>query len=139
MGSDVGGGVVGSLGRRHDRNLIPATRQPGHPSRIDVHHGWFRPGPLAAPAGGSPAEDAAFAGALATLSKRERQMLRLRAQGMTIVEIGDQYFLGASTIKAHLHSAFRKLDLGDLRDHGKCARACYLLGRHDANAERSAS
>ena len=108
---------------------------------IDVHHGWLaptsRPGPLTAPRGGSPEEDAAFARALATLSKRERQMLRLRAQGLTIVEICERCFLGDSTVKAHLHSAFRKLDLDELRDRGKCARACYLLGRHDVGVERA--
>ena len=63
-------------------------------------------------------------------------MLRLRAQGLTIGEIREQCFLGDSTVKAHLHSAFRKLGLGGLRDHGKGARACYLLGRYDARAER---
>jgi DNA-binding NarL/FixJ family response regulator len=105
---------------------------------IDVHQGWLspssRPGSLTARTG-SPAEDEAFARALVTLSKRERQMLRLRAQGLTIVEICERCFLGDSTVKAHLQSAFRKLDLHDLRDRGKCARACYLLGRHDAGAE----
>ena len=106
---------------------------------IDVHHGWLaptnRPGSPPATRCGSPAEDAAFARALATLSKQERQMLRLRAQGLTIVEICERCFLGDSTVKAHLHSAFRKLDLDELRDRGRCARACYLLGRHDARAE----
>ncbi len=91
---------------------------------------------MTAPQGGSPEEDVAFARALGTLSKRERQVLRLRAHGLTIVEICEQCFLGDSTVKAHLHSAFRKLDLGGLRDHGKGARACYLLGRYDAQAER---
>ena len=65
-------------------------------------------------------------------------MLRLRAQGLTIGEICEHCFLGDSTVKAHLHSAFRKLNLGGLRDHGQCARACYLLGRFDARAERGA-
>ena len=105
---------------------------------IDIHNGWLAPtnrsGPLAARCG-SPAEDAAFARALATLSKRERQMLHLRAQGLTIAEICERCFLGDSTVKAHLYSAFRKLDLDELRDRGKCARACYLLGRHDARGE----
>jgi DNA-binding NarL/FixJ family response regulator len=105
----------------------------------DVHHGWLAPRNRPAPPIGSPAEDAAFSRALATLSERERQILRLRAQGLTIVEICEQCFLGDSTVKAHLHNAFRKLDLGTLRDHGKGTRACYLLGRHDANAEGGAS
>lgn len=100
---------------------------------IDVHQGWLSPTLTART--GSPAEDEAFARALATLSTRERQMLRLRAQGLTIVEICERCFLGDSTVKAHLHSAFRKLDLDELPDRGKCARACYLLGRHDARAE----
>jgi DNA-binding NarL/FixJ family response regulator len=106
---------------------------------IDVHQGWLVPksgaGRIPGPRTGSPEEDAAFVRAMATLSKRERQILRLRAQGLTIVEIRERCFLADSTVKAHLHSAFRKLDLDGLRDHGRCARACYLLGWYDARVE----
>lgn len=103
-----------------------------------VHHGWktlrSTTGPPAARCG-SAAEDAAFARALATLSKRERQLLRLRAQGLTIVEICERCFIGEETVKTHLHRAYRKLELGGLQDHGRCSRASYLLGRYDANVE----
>ena len=104
---------------------------------LDVHEGWLslsnraaagRDAPLA-----SPSDDAAFAVALASLTKRERQMLLLRAQGLTIAEICDRCFLSETTVKNHTHGAFRKLGLGGLRQQARTARACYLLGRYDAN------
>ncbi len=131
-------------------NLLPASDVQPPPSdlrppiseakaAIDVHQGWFapskRPDPLASGQGRSREEDAVFAQALSTLSKQERRVLRLRARGLTIGEICEQCFLGDSTVKAHLHRAFQKLDLGGLRDRGRCARAAYLLGRHDARME----
>ena len=62
-------------------------------------------------------------------------MLRLRAQGLTIVEICEQCFLGDSTVKGPLDRGVRKLDLGRVRDQRKGGRACFLLGRYDARVE----
>jgi DNA-binding NarL/FixJ family response regulator len=105
----------------------------------DIHPGWLaaaprgaagEPGPLA-----SARDDDAFAAALASLTKRQRQIVRLRARGLTIAEIGDRYFLSENTIKNHLHAAFRSLGLGALRHQARLGRACYLLGRYDGSRE----
>jgi DNA-binding NarL/FixJ family response regulator len=107
-----------------------------HPSpAADVHEGWLiagkRPdggdGPLA-----TAPDDAAFASALAALTRRQRPIVQLRARGLTIAEICDRYYLSENTVKNHLRAAFRTLGLGDLRHQARLGRACYLLGRHDA-------
>ena len=77
-------------------------------------------------------DDAQFATALAALTKRQRQIIRLRARGLTITEICDRYYLSENTIKNHLHAAFRGLGLSTLRHQARLGRACYLLGRYDA-------
>jgi DNA-binding CsgD family transcriptional regulator len=104
------------------------------PSSGDIHEGWLsagkRPtagdGPLA-----TAGDDAAFALALAALTKRQRQIVQLRARGLTIAEICDRYYLSENTVKNHLRGAFRTLGLGDLRHQARLGRACYLLGRYD--------
>jgi DNA-binding NarL/FixJ family response regulator len=110
-----------------------------HPSpAADVHEGWLiagkRPdggdGPLA-----TAPDDAAFASALAALTRRQRQIVQLRARGLTIAEICDRYYLSENTVKNHLRAAFRTLGLEDLRHQARLGRACYLLGRHEASRE----
>jgi DNA-binding NarL/FixJ family response regulator len=101
----------------------------------DVHAGWLTTGKRAAVGDGPLAtapDDAAFAEALASLTKRQRQIIRLRARGLTIPEIGDRYYLSENTIKNHLHAAFRTLGVDNLRHQARLGRACYLLGRYDA-------
>jgi DNA-binding CsgD family transcriptional regulator len=104
---------------------------------IDVHEGWLTGGKRAAASVDGPLaterEDAAFALALAALTRRQRQIVRLRARGLTIAEICDRYFLSENTVKKHLHAAFRILGLGTLRHQARLGRACYLLGRYDAS------
>jgi DNA-binding NarL/FixJ family response regulator len=104
---------------------------------IDVHEGWLTGSKRAAPGVDGPLaterEDAAFALALAALTRRQRQIIRLRARGLTIGEICDRYFLSENTVKKHLHAAFRTLGLGTLRHQARLGRACYLLGRYDAS------
>jgi DNA-binding CsgD family transcriptional regulator len=105
----------------------------------DIHQGWLTVGKRPAAGGEGPlasaGEDAAFAAALASLTKRQRQLVRLRARGLTIAEIGDRYFLSENTVKNHLHAAFRSLGLGTLRHQARLGRACYLLGRYDAGRD----
>ena len=107
-----------------------------HPSPApDVHQGWLTAGQRPASGDGPLAtapDDAAFALALASLTRRQRQIVRLRARGLTIAEICDRYFLSENTVKKHLHAAFRTLGLGALRHQARLGRACYLLGRYDA-------
>jgi DNA-binding NarL/FixJ family response regulator len=101
----------------------------------DIHQGWLTAGKRTAAGDGplaSAGDDAAFASALASLTKRQRQIVRLRARGLTIAEIGDRYYLSENTVKNHLHAAFRALGLSELRHQARLGRACYLLGRYDA-------
>jgi DNA-binding NarL/FixJ family response regulator len=50
---------------------------------------------------------------LATLTERELEILRLIAAGLSNAEIADRLFLGETTVKTHVSSIFRKLDLRD--------------------------
>ncbi len=107
----------------------------------DVHAGWLTAGKRAAADGDGPLasarDDAAFALALASLTRRQRQIVRLRAGGLTIAEICDRYYLSENTVKNHLRGAFRTLGLGALRHQARLGRACYLLGRYDARESAS--
>jgi DNA-binding CsgD family transcriptional regulator len=101
---------------------------------VDIHEGWLAAGKRAGAGDGAQAtarDDAAFALALASLTKRQRQIVRLRAGGPTIAEISDRYYLSENTVKNHLHGAFRTLGLAGLRHQARLGRACYLLGRYD--------
>src|SRR5918998_2186811 len=105
----------------------------------DVHQGWLSAGKRAAAGVDSPlatqGDDAAFALALASLTRRQRQIVRLRARGLTIAEICDRYYLSENTVKNHLRGAFRALGLGGLRHQARLGRACYLLGRYDGRRQ----
>jgi DNA-binding CsgD family transcriptional regulator len=105
---------------------------------VDIHQGWLTAGKRAAAGDGALAtagDDAAFAVALASLTKRQRQIVRLRAGGLTIAEICDRYYLSENTVKNHLRGAFRSLGLDALRHQARLGRACYLLGRYDVSRE----
>jgi DNA-binding CsgD family transcriptional regulator len=102
----------------------------------DIHQGWLTGGQRAADdARASAPDDAAFARALAALTRRQRQIVRLRARGLTIAEIGERAYLSEHTVKNHLRSALRTLGLDGLRPQARLGRACYLLGRYDASRE----
>lgn len=47
------------------------------------------------------------------LSAREREVLRLVAEGLSNREIGEHLFLGEATVKTHLLHAFAKLEVRD--------------------------
>jgi DNA-binding CsgD family transcriptional regulator len=104
----------------------------------DIHEGWLTAGKRATAGDGALAtapDDAAFALALASLTRRQRQIVRLRARGLTIAEICDRYYLSENTVKNHLRRAFRTLGLGSLRHQARLGRACYLLGRYDGRRQ----
>src|SRR5262245_17958727 len=50
---------------------------------------------------------------LSTLTERELEILKLIAVGLTNAEIADRLYLGETTVKTHVSSIFRKLDLPD--------------------------
>ncbi|MGU3435075.1 response regulator [Actinomycetes bacterium M1A6_2h] len=52
------------------------------------------------------------AGGLERLTDREIEVLRVMATGATNAAIGQQLFLGETTVKTHLSSVFQKLDVG---------------------------
>jgi DNA-binding CsgD family transcriptional regulator len=114
-----------------------------HPSpAADVHEGWLTAGKRAAGGEGPLAtarDDAAFELALASLTKRQRQIVRLRARGLTIAEICDRHYLSENTVKNHLRAAFRTLGLDTLRHQARLGRACYLLGRYEARRRHGES
>jgi DNA-binding NarL/FixJ family response regulator len=47
------------------------------------------------------------------LTEREREVFRLIAAGLSNVEIGQQLFIGETTVKTHVTHVLRKLDLRD--------------------------
>jgi DNA-binding CsgD family transcriptional regulator len=105
-----------------------------------IHEGWLAAGKRATSGDDALAtagDDAAFAQALASLTRRQRQIIRLRARGLTIAEICDRYFLSENTVKNHLRGAFRTLGLDGLRHQARLGRACYLLGRYDGSREET--
>jgi DNA-binding NarL/FixJ family response regulator len=61
----------------------------------------------------SPSAGADAAEAVASLSERERELLRLLASGMSNSELAAHLFLSEPTIKTHLTSIFRKLGVRD--------------------------
>src|SRR5215217_331073 len=76
-------------------------------------------------------DDREFVQRIATLTLREHEMLRLRAQGLTNPEIADRCYLSEQTVKNHLHKAVRKLVLDGIDERAKLNRALYLLGRFE--------
>ena len=110
---------------------------------LDVHEGWLADGKREAAGVDDPLaserDDATFALALASLTRRQRQIVRLRARGLTIAEICDRYYLSENTVKNHLRAAFRTLGLDALRHQARLGRACYLLGRYEARRQHGES
>jgi len=71
---------------------------------------------------------------LAALTERERDVLRLIAQGRSNNEIADSLCLGEGTIKTHINRIFRKLEL---RDRAQAVVIAYETGLvHPGRLER---
>lgn len=62
---------------------------------------------------------------LGDLTERERDVLRLIAQGRSNNEIAESLYLGEGTIKTHINRIFRKLDL---RDRAQAVVIAYETG-----------
>jgi DNA-binding NarL/FixJ family response regulator len=63
--------------------------------------------------------------ALASLTDREKEVLRLLAQGRSNREIGDELFVGMETVKSHVGSVLLKLGV---RDRTQAVIAAYETG-----------
>jgi LuxR family transcriptional regulator, maltose regulon positive regulatory protein len=67
------------------------------------------------------------AGLLEPLSERERAVLRLLPTLLSYPEIGAELFVAANTVKTHVKSIYRKLDVGSRREAVARARALRLI------------
>jgi LuxR family maltose regulon positive regulatory protein len=67
------------------------------------------------------------AGLLEPLSERERAVLRLLPTLLSYTEIAGELFVGVNTVKTHIKSIYRKLDVGSRRDAVVRARALRLI------------
>jgi LuxR family transcriptional regulator, maltose regulon positive regulatory protein len=66
-------------------------------------------------------------GLLEPLSDRERSVLRLLPTQLSYPEIGGELFVAANTVKTHVKSIYRKLDVASRREAVARARALRLL------------
>jgi DNA-binding NarL/FixJ family response regulator len=121
--------VVG-LGDSHDRNLLMAAIRSGVrgwvvptasvDQMVRVLHGvaagesWFPPRLMSRVLDvlleTKESRDQA-SGFLAILSRRELEILRCLAQGLTRQQIAEQYFLSPHTVRTHINNLLRKLDV----------------------------
>jgi LuxR family transcriptional regulator, maltose regulon positive regulatory protein len=67
------------------------------------------------------------AGLLEPLSERERAVLRLLPTLLSYAEIGAELFVAANTVKTHVKSIYRKLDVGSRREAVARGRALRLI------------
>lgn len=69
------------------------------------------------------------------LSMRERQVLRLLARGMRNREIADALFIGERTVKWHVNSIFRKLDVVNRTEAARTALRQGLVPLDESTGE----
>jgi DNA-binding NarL/FixJ family response regulator len=71
---------------------------------------------------------------LAELSERELEVFRLIARGLSNAEIGQELFIGETTVKTHVTHIFQKLDL---RDRVQAVVLAYQAGLVEPDPPRS--
>ncbi|MGD8398902.1 MAG: response regulator transcription factor, partial [Anaerolineae bacterium] len=76
---------------------------------------------------GEPAGRGAASSLIEPLSKRELEVLRLIAAGLTNRQIADEMVIAVSTVKSHTHSIYGKLGVKNRTQAIAQARALDLL------------
>ena len=76
-------------------------------------------------------DDAGYDDAISTLTKRETEILKLVAEGLTNEEIGKKIFISEKTVKTHLTNIFDKLKVNNR------FKAALLIMGHRDNPESS--
>lgn len=85
------------------------------------------PGGPVAGAGGRPAEAPRLPRSADRLSDRELAVLSYLPTMLTTAEIAAELYVSVNTVKTHLKSIYRKLDVARRRDAVHRARALHLL------------
>jgi ATP/maltotriose-dependent transcriptional regulator MalT len=62
------------------------------------------------------------------ITKRERDVLGLMTKGVSNQEIADALFVSVSTVKSHINSIFKKLEVSTREEAGELASQFQLLG-----------
>ena len=81
----------------------------------------------------SETTDARYDETIDTLTKREKEILRLVAEGLTNEEIGKKIFISEKTVKTHLTNIFDKLKVNNR------FKAALLIMGHTSNLEPSST
>jgi LuxR family maltose regulon positive regulatory protein len=71
------------------------------------------------------------AGARGDLSRREREILGVLAQGLSNTEIAERLFISEGTVKWHLNNIFEKLDVKNRTGAVNIAREMGIIERHE--------
>ncbi len=105
--------AFGLLGQARELAELAAGRaaRPGPASRL-AHEARTRLGVPGGAPGGAPAEDAVSA----VLTRREQEIARMAAQGLTDREIAEALVVSVRTVESHLAAAYRKLGIRSRRE-----------------------
>jgi DNA-binding NarL/FixJ family response regulator len=68
---------------------------------------------------------------LGKLTRRERELLGLMAEGLSNAAIAERLQISKRAIERHINSIFSKLDLGDAEDVSRRVKAALLFLSHD--------
>jgi two-component system, NarL family, response regulator DegU len=80
------------------------------------------------------ASEASYNEAVSTLTKRELEILRLVAEGLTNEEIGKKIFISEKTVKTHLTNIFDKLKVNN-----RFKAALLIMGRSEVPASAASA
>lgn len=74
--------------------------------------------------------DETFAERWASLTKRQRAVLRARAEGLTVLQVAERLYVSEQTVKNTITQARMRLAL-PVEGNALAVRVAYLLGRED--------